>query len=115
MGMERNKAVIPLKIIREVVAGFDRFIVDLAKKEEEYGVSTRDTTNMNLGNKEYLQVLKEVLGLEKLGLLLLFIGDVSAIQNDFSNFMKFNTAEKLQFHEKLAKVIENLDKALEGL
>lgn len=115
MSQEPNKAIITLKLIRDVLIEFDHLIENLTKSERKYGLSTKDTAGLNLGSTELLQTLTKSLSLEQLGLLFVVVSDITILGDDFKNFMSMTTEQKEKFHERLGQVIENLDKALKGV
>jgi len=111
--VESEKAIVILKILRDVMNDFSILIENMLKAKEKYGIGYDEVKGVNFSDPASLQELTRSLPNEKLGMLVGVVAELMTIQSDFQDFVKFDEKQLVAFHKQLKSIIGNFDKVLE--
>jgi len=111
--VESEKAIVILKILRDVMNDFSILIENMLKAKEKYGIGYDEIKEVNFSDPNSLKELTKSLPNEKLGMLVGVVAELMGIQTDFQDFVKFDEKQLDNFHRQLKSIVRNFDKVLE--
>lgn len=107
--IDTKRGINSLKMFRDFFERFDLILDDLSKFKRKYNMELKDGIAL-LGSSEALPTLIKDLTPEQLGYLMIVVNDISVMNDDFKDFVNYDTAQLQTFHKKLRRVLTNLNR-----